>query len=112
MTANVSITTARRDDAVRVPTAALRFRPPAETAGSGAIAAAAPRGGPVVWVLGDDARPHVAPITTGIADERFTEITSGLDEGARVVTGLVRVAERDDALPRSPFMPSIGRRGR
>src|SRR4029453_18312503 len=113
MTANVGITTARRDDVVRVPTAALRFRPPTDTPGSGAIAAAAPRGGPAVWVLGDDGRPHPVPITTGITDERFTEITGGLDEAARVVTGLMRAAEADAPLPRSPFMPSVGgRRGR
>jgi HlyD family secretion protein len=112
MTANVSITTATRDDAVRIPTAALRFRPPAETSGSGANAAAPPAGGQTVWVPGDDGKPHPVSITTGISDERFTEVTGGIGEGARVVTGVMR-AEADAALPRSPFMPSVsGRRGR
>ncbi len=112
MTANVSITTASRDDAVRIPTAALRFRPPAETEGTGAIAAAPPAGGQTVWVAGDDGKPHPVAVTTGISDERFTEVTGGIAEGARVVTGLVRAAEADAAVPRSPFMPSVGRRGR
>jgi HlyD family secretion protein len=113
MTANVSITTASRDDAVRIPTAALRFRPPADTSGSGAIAAAPPAGGQTVWVPGDDGKPHPVAVTTGISDERFTEVTGGIAEGARVVTGVVQAEEADASLPRSPFMPSVGkRRGR
>lgn len=110
MTANVSITTARRDDAVRIPTAALRFRPPAEAPGTGAIAAAPPAGGQTVWVPGDDGKPRPVAVTTGVSDERFTEVTGGVVEGDRVVTGLMQAAEADAALPRSPFMPSVGRR--
>lgn len=110
MTANVSITTARRDDAVRIPTAALRFRPPAEASGTGAIAAAPPAGGQTVWVPGDDGKPRPVAVTTGVSDERFTEVTGGVVEGDRVVTGLMQAAEADAALPRSPFMPSVGRR--
>ena len=110
MTANVGITTARRDDAVRIPTAALRYRPPAEASGDGAIAAAPPAGGQTVWVPGDDGRPHPVAVTTGVSDERFTEITGGIAEGDRVVTGLMQAAEADAAPPRSPFMPSVGRR--
>jgi len=112
MTANVSITTATRDDAVRIPTAALRFRPPADASGGGANAAAPPAGGQTVWVPGDDGQPHPVSITTGISDERFTEVTGGIEQGARVVTGVMTAAESDAALPRSPFMPSVGGRRR
>ncbi len=112
MTANVSIVTASRDDAVRVPTAALRFHPPADTASRGALAAAPPVGGQTVWTPGDDGRPHPVPVTTGISDERFVEVTGGLAEGDRVVTGVTRGTEEDAAVPRSPFMPSIRRRRR
>jgi hypothetical protein len=50
-------------------------------------------------------------VETGIADERFTQITGGLAEGDRVVTGVVRAAQADAVPPRSPFMPSVrGRR--
>jgi multidrug efflux pump subunit AcrA (membrane-fusion protein) len=90
-----------------VPTAALRFRPPPEVAGTGANAAAPPSSGPVVWVLAGEGRPRAVPVTTGIADERFTEIVDGLAEGSRVVTGVSRAAEDDADPPRSPFMPSI-----
>src|SRR5205814_10465586 len=59
MTANVTITTASRPDALRVPTSALRFRPPAGAGESGAAAAAdAPaEGGARGWVAGADDRP-------------------------------------------------------
>jgi HlyD family secretion protein len=44
MTANVTVLVERRDDVMRVPNAALRFRPPAPTGGGdGAMAAAAGR---------------------------------------------------------------------
>jgi multidrug efflux pump subunit AcrA (membrane-fusion protein) len=63
-------------------------------------------------VLGDDGAPHPVTVTTGIADERFTEVTGGLAQGDRVVTGLTRTAASDATPPRSPFMPSVQRRGR
>jgi HlyD family secretion protein len=44
MTANIRVITDERSDAVKVPNAALRFRPPAPNGGAGA-AAAAPRSG-------------------------------------------------------------------
>jgi HlyD family secretion protein len=112
MTANVSIATASRDDAIRIPTAALRFRPPAAAGEAGAIAAARPAGGHTVWVLGKDGTPHPVSVGIGIADERFTEITGGLEEGARVITGVMRGAPEEAAAPRSPFMPSFRPRRR
>lgn len=49
MTANVTVQVARREDVLKVPLAALRFRPPAGAASrgraTGALAAAAPAGG-------------------------------------------------------------------
>ena len=52
----------RRDDAIRVPTGALRFRPPADAAAEGANAAAPPAGGTRVWVLDDDGAPRPVPV--------------------------------------------------
>src|SRR5439155_1476460 len=70
MTANVAITTASRADALRVPSGALRFRPPAVAGESGSAAAADGPGerGPRVWVLGADGQPRAVGVTTGIAD--------------------------------------------
>ena len=115
MTANVIIATARRDDALRVRTSALRFRLPPDAGGPGTAVASAGRAdqhGSRLWVVGADGAPRAVPVTTGIADDRFTEITSGVAEGDRVIIAL----ERDPAAPAAPrapsFMPGGGRRGR
>ncbi|HYS04219.1 MAG TPA: efflux RND transporter periplasmic adaptor subunit [Candidatus Dormibacteraeota bacterium] len=86
MTANVTFTYAEKDDALRFPNAALRFRPPAE------IAAKAPRperDRRVLWVLRDGAPVPVA-IKTGLSDGSVTEIADGdLQEGDALVTEAV-----------------------
>jgi HlyD family secretion protein len=110
MTANATITTATRDDVLRLPTAALRFRPPADATGAGANAAGPPGGRHTVWVAGADGALRPVEVDVGIADERFTQITAGLVEGDRVVTGVVRTAQGDAVPPRSPFMPGVRRR--
>src|SRR5437870_5141025 len=94
MTANVTITTASHADALRVPTGALRFRPPEVAGENGSAAAADAPGerGPRVWVIGADGQPRAVGVTTGIADDRFTEVTGELREGDRVITALHRGA--------------------
>jgi len=117
MTANVSITVAQHENALTIPNGALRFRPPdnavvltntvaAQTApatngGNFARGPGGRRGGGgrgrgerpavhVVYVLsgtGDDAKLQMVQIRTGISDGISTEVLSGLDEGAPVVTG-------------------------
>jgi HlyD family secretion protein len=78
MTANVTFTYASRDDAVRLPNAALRFRPDAATiAATGVPAPSAPRGAErVVWIL-RDGRAVAETITVGISDGTFTEVVAG-----------------------------------
>jgi HlyD family secretion protein len=112
MTANVTITTAHREDALRVPTRALRFRPP-EPEGDGAVAApATPPAGARVWLLDGSRTPEVRAVETGIADDQFTEIVSGVDEGTRVITAIKRapVAPVEGGSPFLPQMPR-GKRG-
>jgi HlyD family secretion protein len=118
MTANVSIIVAQRPNALTIPNGALRFLLPENavmltnsaaaqpaTATNGENIAASPgsrRGGgrgrgerPVfhtVYVLSDtnaDAKLQAVQIKTGISDGISTEVVSGLDEGAQVVTGVV-----------------------
>lgn len=72
MTAKVTVPYARRDDALVVPNAALRFRPPD---------VAAPPAGPssdrrTVWVL-RASRPEPVPVRVGLNDGSFTEIVEG-----------------------------------
>src|SRR5882724_5903015 len=69
MTANVTIATATRPDALLVSSSALRFRPPADGDG-GAAAAQAPaepsdRHGARVWVLDGSGRPRAVDVRTG-----------------------------------------------
>src|SRR6185436_6537237 len=115
MTANVAITLARADDVLKVPNAALRYRPDAQTLEAHGLAAtpAAERpraeraGGRTpteraqgertlaerrsthrrVWVLNGETLTSVR-VETGVDDGTTTAIVGGdLSEGARVVTG-------------------------
>jgi len=92
MTANVAITVAERADVLRVPTGALRFRPAVQEAASvtTTTAPAHAERGARVFVRGEGGKPRAVPVTTGIADDRFTEVTSGLTEGQHVLIGIRR----------------------
>jgi len=77
MTADVHITVGRRDGILKVPNAALRFRPanpqPAMTKTAGGDGQEA-GGGAQVWRLGRNGQPYAVPVRTGISDGVFTEI--------------------------------------
>jgi HlyD family secretion protein len=80
MTANVTIVTAKKDNPLRVPNGALRFRMP------GALV---DRKVTQVWVLDQAKQVQQAVITTGIADSLSTEIAEGvLKEGDQVILGI------------------------
>src|SRR4051812_10809948 len=121
MTANVSIVAAHRDETLKIPNGALRFRMPDQTP------SAAPRRDPssgprqpgggnkpggnraerrterTVFVLAAGAsKPAATTIKTGISDGVTTEVLEGLKEGDRVVTGMTENASAD-APARNPF---------
>jgi HlyD family secretion protein len=137
MTANVAITIARADDVLKVPNAALRYRPDAATLEARGQAAAPqqqgerPRGARAqgersrpdrgqgeraqtrrrVWVLSGETLTSVR-VETGVDDGTTTAIVGGdLREGARVVTGAAQAAAAT-AQPSSasPLMPQRPRR--
>jgi len=115
MTANVSIIIAQRDNVLTIPNGALRPHLPdnavvltnsAAAPGGMATNGGTVAGGPggrhggrgrgerqvshTVYVLagdGTDAKLQPVQIKTGISDGISTEVVSGLDEGAQVVTG-------------------------
>jgi HlyD family secretion protein len=93
MTANVSIIVARRDQALKVPNAALRFTPPGTTEGRPApplrpVPAAEGGGSRVVWRLGPSGDPEPVPVQAGISDGLVTELIGGeLKEGEPVIVG-------------------------
>jgi len=91
MTANVDIVTGRREQALRVPTAALRFRPPAVDG----KAVAAPIGA-AVWRL-TGGRPEAVAVATGLVDDSYTEVLPGtLQEGDAVIVAVERPQTASD----------------
>jgi HlyD family secretion protein len=138
MTANVSVVVAQRENALIIPNGALRFRPPenAKMLTNNVAAQTTPAnnttnyaGGPgghrggghghgerpvshTVYVLtgtGPDAKLQPTQVKTGISDGISTEIISGLDEGAHVVTGLVVTGPQVAANPFGGGGPPRGR---
>lgn len=110
MTANVSIVTARRENALRVPAVALRFNPKAflKEAPKRDEKAATPgtpqqggarSGGPAtrgfaakredkVWIM-ENGKPKEVVVKAGISDGQFTELLGdGLPEGTMILTGV------------------------
>jgi HlyD family secretion protein len=100
MTANVSVETARRNDALRVPSAALRFRPNTDVLaalgsqqGERAANQSAPADVHTVWLF--DGGLHPVRVRAGVSDGTFTEIVEGeIEAGARVA---IRVAPAGDS---------------
>jgi HlyD family secretion protein len=103
MTADLTIEVARRDDVLRAPAAALRFRPTAEILSAvGAPPAPAGRGA-TVWQQTDEGIVPV-PVNTGISDGTWTEIVDApLAEGTPLVT---RVAVTGNTSTKSPASSS------
>ncbi|MDR3402031.1 MAG: protein kinase [Chthoniobacter sp.] len=101
MTANLQIIVAQREKVLAISNAAFRFSLPGSAAN-----VASNRRGPdrTVYVLrGDYNRPpELVRIKAGISDGGFTEVTDGLKEGDRVVTGQVTAAEAKPATPPAP----------
>jgi len=112
MTAAVTITAARKDDALRVANAALRWKaddgtagqeaapqprpagtPQARTASAAARGARDPNAPPApgrpgrVYKLGDDGKPVPVNIRVGLSDGQRTEVLEGLAEGDKVIVG-------------------------
>jgi len=133
MTADITIEVARIADVLRVPNAALRFRPVETKAGgdsapgpdarrggggapgglAGVVGGARPAGerSDNVYVLDDEGRTRAVTVKTGITDGRFTAIVGGdLKEGDRVAVGLETAkSQQTGSFP--GMTPAGGRRG-
>jgi HlyD family secretion protein len=85
MTANVTVEVARRDDVLRVPAAAMRFKPTTAMLEALGATAPAPKGS-TVWQENGETITAV-PIKAGVSDGTWTELIEGsLTEGSKVVT--------------------------
>jgi len=90
MTANVAVEVMKKDNVVKIPGAALRFKPRDPRGESGARSAGTtgrPSGpaGPQVYVL-RDRKPVPVSVKTGVSDDAFVELVSGnLREGQALI---------------------------
>ena len=125
MTANVSIIVADREDVLRIPSQALRFKPSlakgASKTGShassasggsedGAKGGSAEKGGrmgsegkanPTVWLPNPQGEPIKVKVKTGVTDGTYTELVEGpLKEGDEVIIGV--------DMPKGPHGGSLG----
>ncbi len=99
MTANVTFVTAQRSGVVKMPTAALRYRP------SAAQKQTPPKlepGRKHVYVL-RDGKPTPVIVTLGIGNDKETEVTSGLSQGDLLVLGEDSGASGSGKGSSSPF---------
>ncbi len=106
MTATADITVHKVDNALLVPSAALRFSPPVQAqkgASRGLVGMMLP--GPprmnatqpvvdttkrqqTLWVL-QDGQPRAVAVTIGASDDTMTQIVSGLEPGAQVIVDTI-----------------------
>jgi HlyD family secretion protein len=125
MTANVSIDVATVSDVLRIPNAALRFRPEGEVGPGGAsgpsgpsgesagprpgLAGAVPRrtrgAGPTVYVLDASGKLNARKVQIGVSDGRFTEVKGGeIALGDSVATGTATAkSDQSGTAPRMRF---------
>lgn len=104
MTATADIVTADKQNVLLVPNAALRFKPTTGAGGQGGGIAGSltfrPRRGgaertatvgrgatQTLYVKGADGQPKRTPVVTGDTDGTMTEVLSGLQPGAEIITG-------------------------
>ena len=122
MTANLQIITDEREDVLRVPNAALRFRPAADVVSGEPRAVAQDGQSPRsrarnrnadmpagegtrgrIYRVGQDGNPQMVPVRLGATDGAYTEILRGdVQEGAAVIIGV----QRSDAADASASTPN------
>jgi len=125
MTASVDITTDYREDAIRIPAGAVVMRP--EDTGQKKEGEGTKEGGEADSAEGFERRElkeidgvfickegkaKFVPVKTGVRDQQYVEITSGLSEGDSVVTGsyrTLRSLKHDEVIdPQKPrFGPDV-----
>jgi multidrug efflux pump subunit AcrA (membrane-fusion protein) len=85
MTATLTLITATRDDVLKVPRRALRFRPRGEEA--------LPSMGNLrrLWVENEDGKAEALQIRVGVRDDEFVEVSGGgVEAGRPIILGYQR----------------------
>lgn len=87
MTTNVSILTSTVDNVLKIPNAALRYRPSGKGKPEGKPEGRKQAPGQRVYLVGNDGAPKAVPVTLGISDGDFTQLAAGdLKEGDPLIT--------------------------
>jgi HlyD family secretion protein len=109
MTATVTITTAQRDNVLRLPLRALRFHPDHKLEApeaTGTPREAAPRAALTVWVLQADGTLRKVEVKTGLRSDQYAELLSGdVHDGDQLAVALRSGAKRSGT-----GVPSFARR--
>ncbi len=113
MTATVRIESARSDDTLRVPAAAVRYRPTAGVLQAMGQSTDNDARGRAIWTLTDGRLARV-PVKIGATDGAVVAVESPeLHEGAAVVTGVAaQPTTSANTAPASPLVPTPQRRRR
>jgi HlyD family secretion protein len=91
MTANITITTASKDNVTKMPKAAFRFRPD-QVLGKRANTPAAKDAATTVYKKGPAGQPLETKLVLGIADGRYSEVLSGdVQPGDQIIVSSTRV---------------------
>lgn len=116
MTANVAVQIFKKDNVIKIPNAALRFRPKALKGAKGEgkekgdetrIAGKTKKeGSQRVYILSTENKPVPVPVKTGIADDRFVELISGnLKENDEVIVDQVVAGKKSGGMGGGPMGP-------
>jgi HlyD family secretion protein len=112
MTANVKILVDHRDNALKIPNAAFRYRPVAGVAANTNQKTRGVAASQTVWTLGADGKPQPVEVQLGISDGTWTEVRSGnLPEGEPVILGASSQGTASAPTAASPFGGGASRRG-
>ncbi|HSL92031.1 MAG TPA: efflux RND transporter periplasmic adaptor subunit, partial [Candidatus Limnocylindrales bacterium] len=91
MTTNVTIFTTTVDNVLKIPNAALRYRPSGKGKPEGKAEGKKEAAGPRVYLIGKGGTPQAVPVKLGISDGNFTQLVAGnLKEGDIVITEEIR----------------------
>jgi HlyD family secretion protein len=103
MTANVKILVQQHDDVLKVPNAALRYRPTVAQP----VSNSKRRGSAnqqTLWVLDPANHPKAVPVALGITDGSYTEVSGGdLKQGDRVIVAALSSKPASGSAGASPF---------
>lgn len=104
MTANITITVGRRENAIKLPNAALRYSPDKNPATQIKVSRTDKANAADVWVL-KNGRGVRVPVTLGLSDGTETEVVSGdLKPGDEVIVEQIQKGSASSRTGRMPFM--------